>query len=108
LTAIGPTEPDDQGIAVGRRAHHEFGAEVAAGAGLVVDHELLLEALGELLRHGARQDVGGAAGGEGHHHLDRPGRIGRRLRPGEGGQQRTERHGAEQGSALHVVSLSSW
>jgi len=40
----------------------------AAGAGLVVDDELLLEPLAQLLPEScAREHVGGAAGGEGHH-----------------------------------------
>ena len=56
----------EQRVAVGRRTCGGHGADVAARAGLVVhDHglaQLLLQRLGD----DARQDVGGAASGEGH------------------------------------------
>ena len=82
LTAIGPDRVDDQGVAVGRRAHRELGAEVAAGAGLVVDHERLLEALGELLRRRLRARMSvvppAVKATTTSHRL---GGIGRRLRP---------------------------
>ena len=66
-----------------RRAHHEgvtvglglcdvVGRDVAAGAGLVLDDELLAEFLRDLCRDDAGQDVGGAAGREGNDELDRP------------------------------------
>jgi hypothetical protein len=35
----------EQRVAVGRRAHDEFGCDIAAGARLVVDDELLAEPL---------------------------------------------------------------
>ena len=54
-----------QRVAVGRRLGDEVGAEVAAGAGLVLDDEGLAEGLAELGRERARQDVGRAAGANG-------------------------------------------
>ena len=55
---------------IGRGARRFTCAQVAASAGFVVDHKGLLELLGELLCHQARQDVGGAPCGEGHDHFD--------------------------------------
>ncbi len=81
-----------QRVAVRRRLGHDVGADVAAGAGAVLHDELLAEGLGQFGRQRARQDVGGAAGGEGHHDAHRLGGPGalrlRRYRKGqrEGGQ----------------------
>ena len=66
-----------------RRAHHEsvaiglglgdvVGGDVAAGAGLVLDDELLAEFLRQLGGDDPRQNVGGAAGREGHDEFDWP------------------------------------
>ncbi len=52
-----------QRVAVGRRLGDEIGAQVAAGAGLVLDDEALAEGLGELGRERAGEDVGRAAPG---------------------------------------------
>ena len=60
-----------QRVAVGRRLGDEVGAEVAAGAGLVLDDEGLAERLAELRREGAREDVGRPAGRERHDDADR-------------------------------------
>ena len=56
-----------QGVAVGCRLGHLGRADVAASAGLVVDQEGLAKGLAEFGRQRARQDVGGAARGKGHH-----------------------------------------
>ena len=60
-----PDRIDDQRVAVGRRARCELGADIPAAAGAIVDDERLLQALRQLLADHARQDVGGAASGEG-------------------------------------------
>ena len=55
-----------QRVAVGRRLGHEVGAEVAVGAGLVLDDHGLLERLRQRLADGAGDDVGRAARRVGH------------------------------------------
>ena len=56
----------EQGVAVGGFGHFGRGG-VAARAGFVVDDERLAEGLLQFWRHGARQQIGGAASGKGHH-----------------------------------------
>ena len=63
---------DDEGVAVGFGLGDVIGGDVAAGAGLVLDDELLAEFLGYLGGDDPRQNVGGAAGREGNDELDRP------------------------------------
>lgn len=53
---------DDDGVAVGCRALHEFGAEAPARAGAVVDDDRLTQPLGELLADMPSHDVHTAAG----------------------------------------------
>ncbi len=62
------------GVAVGRRADHRLRRDVVGGAGLVLDHHRLAEALRQEVGHDPRQDVGGAAGRIRHDPADRPGR----------------------------------
>ena len=66
---------DQDGVAVGRRVDDAFGRDVAAGARLVLDHELRAEPLGEPLADQARQHVGRPAGRKSDDELHRPGRI---------------------------------
>ncbi|MNJ59128.1 hypothetical protein D3C77_547950 [compost metagenome] len=66
-----------QRVAVGRRARHDFRADVAVGARLVLDDEALPELFRQRLGHQARDDVGGATGGVAHHDGDGPVGIGR-------------------------------
>src|ERR1700694_3199168 len=54
-------------------------ADIAAGAGLVLDEELLAELLAELLSEQARHDVGWAARRERHDDAHGMARIGRAL-----------------------------
>ena len=64
------------------RWDHEYdltGRSVAACSTDVLDKELLAKAVGKLLRHQARDDVGRAAGRKPDHHAHRPVRIS--LRP---------------------------
>ena len=65
----------EQRVAVGRRAHHRLGADIAAGARLVFDDEGLAEPLGEPLAHQPHDDVLRAAGGKADDQVHRPRRI---------------------------------
>ena len=75
-----------QRVAVGRGARHEFAADVAAGASLVLHHHALAEFLGQRLGQRAGKDVGRLARWKRHDELDRlvgrPGGLG-----GEGGAE---------------------
>jgi hypothetical protein len=53
-------------IAVGRCRDHRLGAEIAAGAGSVLDHGRLAKPFRQPLPHEAAGDVGAAARGERH------------------------------------------
>ena len=91
-------EAHGQGVAVGwalQQGHH---AEVAAGARAVLDHDVLLQFLGQARRHQARGDVGGAARRVGHDDAQRLGREGGGLREG---RRSSEERGAQQGGAGH-------
>ncbi len=79
-----PKRIGQQGVAVGRCTAHDFGAQVAGRPGAVFHHDGLAPAGGELNAHLARQDVGGATGGERDHQLDRFFRV---LGPHRGGAQ---------------------
>ena len=89
----GGAQPDD--IAVGRRLGDRIDPDGAAGARPVVDHDRLAETLLEMRLQGARQDVGAAAGREGHDQADRLGgiRLGRRRNTREGGEAGRQRDG---------------
>ena len=56
---------------VGRRAHHLLGADIGAGAGLVLDDDRGVERGAERLGQQPRDDVDGAAGRERHDDPDR-------------------------------------
>jgi len=62
-------------VAVGLGIDHRLGADVVAGAGLVLDHELLAEPLGEPLADQPRQNIGRTAWRIADHPADRPRRI---------------------------------
>src|SRR6266850_1494916 len=69
----------EDGVAIRRSARRFRRADIAAGAGAVVDHHLLAHLIGELLREGARIDVGRTAWRESEDHADRlRGVLGRR------------------------------
>ena len=70
---------EQQRVAVGRRAHHRLGRDVAAGARPALDHERLPEPLGQPLADEPGEDVGRAAGRKADDDAHRPGRPG--LRP---------------------------
>ncbi len=72
----------DDGVAVGLGRRHNGRSDSAARTRLVVDDDRLAELLRRDLGETAKQEVGGNAGGKGHHQRDRPiGKIGRRLGP---------------------------
>jgi hypothetical protein len=54
---------EEQRVAVGRCAHDELAADDRAGAGPVVDHDLLTEKLAELLADCATHEIRRTAGG---------------------------------------------
>jgi hypothetical protein len=83
---------DDQRVAIRRRGGDLARACVAAGAGPVLDIELLAEVGGQLVGDDAGNDVGGACGRERHHDLHRPIRIGLGQRAA-GGNKRGKCHG---------------
>ncbi|GAB7546621.1 hypothetical protein CS8_063060 [Cupriavidus sp. 8B] len=60
-----------QRVAIGRGLGHQLRADIAAGAGPVVDQERLLELLRELLGNDARDHIGGPASGKRHHDAHR-------------------------------------
>ncbi len=79
VDAMGAHRAHQQGVAIPGGFGHEVGADIAAGTGPVVHDEGLAESLGQLGRHGAGQDVGGAARRKWHddaHRLGRPGALG--------------------------------
>jgi hypothetical protein len=94
-----PLRRQHQRVAIGRRARGLGGADHAACARLVVDHDRLAERLGQFLAKGARGDVGAGAGGERHDQADwsvRPVRLG----PDKGcGRCGNEGHRPEQRSS---------
>ncbi|GAO23558.1 hypothetical protein ALISP_3378 [Alicycliphilus sp. B1] len=104
VDGVGAGRAHHQGVAVGGRRRRVRGADVAVGAGPVVHDDGLPQRIAQALGHDARQQVGHAAGGEGHHHgdgLDGVVRRRRRLRVYRGGQG--EDGGREQGAAMGGV-----
>jgi hypothetical protein len=71
---------DEERVAIGRRPHHELGAEIGAGAGPILDDELLAGTLGQPLADQPSGDVGRASRGKGHDHPHRLHRIVESLR----------------------------
>ena len=79
---------DQDGVAVGLGARDRLGADIAAGAALVLDHHLLAPDLGQPVGEDARDHVGSAAGRKRHDQSDMT--VGPALRPGsadEGGRE---------------------
>ena len=65
----------EQRRAVGGRSDHRLAADDAGGARPVLDHELLMQALAEILREQPRHHVDAAAGGNRNHDLYRLVRV---------------------------------
>jgi hypothetical protein len=62
---------EQEGVAVGRSLRRRLRADHAAGAAAVLDDELLAEGLGQLLRPGTADEVGGSPRRVGQDQLDR-------------------------------------
>src|SRR5262245_14013051 len=85
IDQICPRDKEER-VAVRRRAHDRFGADIAATAWPVLYDEWLAEPLRQLLTDEARQNVLRAAGGNGDDQAHRPRRI--RLRPSDARKDR--------------------
>ena len=97
---------EEQGVAVGVRLGDVFGRDRAVRARPVLDDDGLSEQSSEPLGEEARDEIGGAAGGEGDHELDRPVGIVLRLRAarcrqGERGGGQGDKGAAEDGHAAN-------
>ena len=94
----------EQRVTVGRGLGDRVAADDRARARPVLDHERLLERLRQVLGQNAGIDVGGAAGAERHHDLDRARRIVLRRRYGGPRQRqgkRESRYGGRNGAQRH-------
>ena len=69
-----------QRVAIGIALGDRLGTDRAAGAGAVIDHDLLAEQFAHLVGNGATDDRGAAAGREWNDQRDGAGRIGLRSR----------------------------
>ena len=104
---------EQQRVAVGCRLGHEFGRDVAASPGAVLDQHLLSPALGQLLADAPGHDVGRAARREGQDHADglyrvrlRSGRLGGRFRYQRGQRRhRCESHQERRPRDAHALEV---
>ncbi|KAG1484022.1 hypothetical protein G6F54_013487 [Rhizopus delemar] len=71
VDGVGADVAHQQGVAIGLGAHQFRGADIAARARLVLDHDGLAPRRPQVLGDGAREDVGGAAGRKRHDQGDR-------------------------------------
>jgi hypothetical protein len=95
---------DQDRVAVGGGLGDRAGAEIAAGAALVLDHHVLAEPRPELFPDGARDAVGKSAGRGGDDDGDRLRRIrllGRRRRGNERRKRGDRRRDDEHNSTCH-------
>ena len=83
-----------QRVAVGCRARHRTGGDIAAGAGTVLDHDALAEARLDLMRNQPRQGVGDPSGRESDEEGDGACRVLLRLRLAKAKNQCEQRQGA--------------
>jgi hypothetical protein len=89
-----PADRQAERVAVGRGLGDRVGAEIAARARLVLDHEVLAELVLEVIGDQPHHQVGGRAGAERHDQLDRPGRPALRQggnRRGDESEKRNEK-----------------
>ena len=78
-------------MAIGFRPREGFPGHGAAGAAAIVNHDRLAKRHGKPFAECAGQDVGGAAGGEGHENPDRSAGKGGRLGQSRGGKPSGEK-----------------
>ena len=100
--------PDEHhGVAVGRRIDHRLGADIAAGAGAVLDHELLAEMVRQPVAQNAGDDVVRAAGREAHDQVHGPfGILGlRRRRCRQGSAEPSSGDAQRRRSRIKVSSM---
>ena len=103
-----PAREHEQCVAVRLRRGHGVGGDDAAGAGTVLDHDLLAGALGELLADQADGDVGEPAGAERHDDADRAAGVGRlRARGADGSACRAAARPACLSSCARHISLKA-
>ena len=98
-----PGRRDEQRVPVGFGLRRQIGADVAAGAGLLLDDDRLAPLRLQLVGGDARQDVVDAAGRERHDELDRLARK-RALRGRKLGQREpapAQRKQAERKASVH-------
>jgi hypothetical protein len=98
---------DEEGVAVRRRLRDDLGADRAAPARAIVDNHGLAPTLAETLRHQPGDVVGGAAGDERNHELDRLSRIVLRRARRARGQTPGENAGEACEQADHPSSPAS-
>ena len=100
---------EKEGIAIGRRVDHRLSCDVVAGAGLVLDDELLPELFGQILPDETRQDVGAAARGITDHPTHGSSRIIERRGVADSGPGQTGHPECKQANQiqawLHSASL---
>ncbi|MNT16371.1 hypothetical protein D3C72_1514710 [compost metagenome] len=95
------------GVAVGLGVRHRGGADGAARAWPVLDHDALAPLLVQFACQLPRQNVGAAAGGKRHHQPDRRGRIRiGRQRGIAAAQGDTHGRGQENANGFHRVVFS--
>jgi electron transfer flavoprotein alpha subunit len=106
-STFGADRANQQRVAVGIGLRDGVRADVAAGAAAVVDDEVVAERLREPVADVAREDVGRAAGREGHDHLDDAARVvvGGRGRGGGGRAEGGERCNQRGGGLSHGRSF---
>ena len=97
----------EQRVAVGRGAHDRLGADVAARAGTVLDHERLAELLRERLRDDPHKDVDRAAGRKADDDAHRPVRPGLRRRVADAREQGSARERKDRAARERHASSSS-
>src|SRR5262249_12855482 len=99
------------GVAVRCAGRERAGADGAAGAGAVVDDDLLAEEFGELVADRAHHDGGTAAGRKRDHEGDRTGRIvlsaGRDDAPERGGPRGGQEAASSDGRAKSHAKSSA-
>jgi hypothetical protein len=89
-------------VAIGGRARHRFGGDIAAGADAVFDDKRLAKMIREIFADQTRGDVGRAAGGKADDEARRPRRIGLRHRSA----RQDRHHGGRGGQRQEFAALN--